>query len=184
MLYPIVCILWLSSEILLNRILRAKKEDKQKADRQSLLAMWITIMIVMPIAHFVSMKYPAPISNYEGTSFIGIGLIIAGMLYRFVAIYTLGRYFTVNVTIRTDHKIVKQGLYKYVRHPAYFGSLLSFFANGIALNNWYSWVITFIPVFIAFTYRMKVEEELLIENFGQEYIDYKNQTKRLIPFIY
>lgn len=184
MLYPVICFIWITSEILLNRILRAKKEDKQDADRQSLMYMWITIMIVMPLAHLVSLKYPAPISSNEGIRYIGMGLIISGMLFRFIAVYMLGRYFTVNVTIRTDHKIVQQGLYKYLRHPSYLGSLLSFFANGIALNNWISWIISFVPVLLTFMYRMKIEEALLTENFGEDYINYKKKTWRLIPFVY
>ncbi|SFE66760.1 Protein-S-isoprenylcysteine O-methyltransferase Ste14 [Chitinophaga sp. CF118] len=184
MLYAVICIIWLTSEILLNRILRAGKEDKQKSDRQSLMIIWITIMSVMPAAQFISAMYPAPISTYRGTSYIGMGMIVAGMLFRFFAVYTLGRYFTVNVTIRSDHKIVKEGLYKYLRHPSYLGSLFSFFGNGFALNNRIGLFICFVPVLVAFLYRMKVEEELLVSNFGQEYVDYKKQTWRLIPFVY
>lgn len=184
MLYTCICILWLTSEILLNRILRAKQEDKQQSDRQSLMIIWITIMVVMPAAQFVSAKHPAPISDHEYISYIGMGMIIAGMIFRFVAVYTLGRYFTVNVTIRTDHKIVKEGMYKYLRHPSYLGSLFSFFGNGFALNNRFGLLICFVPVLLAFMYRIKVEEELLTANFGQQYLDYKKQTWRLIPFIY
>jgi protein-S-isoprenylcysteine O-methyltransferase Ste14 len=184
MLYTCICIIWLTSEILLNRILRAKQEDKQKSDRQSLMIIWVTIMIVMPVAQFVSSWHPAPISNYEGTSYIGMGMIVAGMIFRFIAVYTLGRYFTVNVTIRAEHKIVKEGMYKYLRHPSYLGSLFSFLGNGFALNNRIGLLICFVPVLLAFMYRMKVEEELLTANFGQQYVDYKKQTWRLIPFVY
>jgi protein-S-isoprenylcysteine O-methyltransferase Ste14 len=164
--------------------LRAGKEDKQKSDRQSLMIMWVTIMIVMPMAQLISGRYAAPISNYPGTTYIGMAMILAGMIFRFIAVYTLGRYFTVNVTIRTDHKIVKEGLYKYLRHPAYLGSLFSFLGNGFALNNWIGLGLCFVPVLLAFMYRMKIEEELLTANFGQEYMEYKKHSWRLIPFIY
>jgi len=113
-----------------------------------------------------------------------MGMIVTGMIFRFIAVYTLGRYFTVNVTIRKDHRIIQQGLYKYLRHPSYLGSLFSFLGNGFALNNWYGMLIVFIPVLLAFMNRIRVEEELLISNFGQEYIDYKKRTWRLLPFVY
>jgi protein-S-isoprenylcysteine O-methyltransferase Ste14 len=45
-------------------------------------------------------------------------------------------------------------------------------------------LIVFIPVTLVFMNRMRIEEELLISNFGQEYIDYKKRTWRLIPFVY
>jgi len=184
MLYLCICFIWISSEIVLNRIFRAGQEDKQHSDRQSLITIWVTIMIVMPVAQYISGRYPKPISNYEYTSYIGMGMIITGMIFRFIAVYTLGRYFTVNVTIRTDHKIIQQGLYKYLRHPSYLGSLFSFLGNGFALNNWYGMLIVFIPVLLAFMNRMRIEEELLVSNFGQEYIEYKKRTWRLLPFIY
>lgn len=184
MLYLCVCFIWITSEIILNRIFRAGQEDKQHSDRRSLITIWVTIMIVMPVAQYISGRYPKPISSYEYTSYIGMGMIVAGMIFRFIAVYTLGRYFTVNVTIRTDHKIIQQGLYKYLRHPSYLGSLFSFLGNGFALNNWYGMLIVFIPVTLIFMNRMRIEEELLISNFGQEYIDYKKRTWSLIPFVY
>ncbi|SEW11290.1 Isoprenylcysteine carboxyl methyltransferase (ICMT) family protein [Chitinophaga sp. YR573] len=184
MLYLCICFIWITSEIILNRIFRAGQEDKQHSDRRSLITIWVTIMIVMPVAQYISGRYSNPINSYEYTSYFGMGMIVAGMLFRFIAVYTLGRYFTVNVTIRRDHKIIQQGLYKYLRHPSYLGSLFSFLGNGFALNNWYGMLIVFIPVTLAFMNRMRVEEELLISNFGQEYIDYKKRTWRLIPFVY
>ena len=110
--------------------------------------------------------------------------MLLGIIFRLYAIKTLGRYFTVNVTIREGHKIIKQGLYKYLRHPSYTGSLLSFVGFGISLNNWVSFLIVMIPVTASFIRRMNIEERALTEQFGEEYITYKKQTWRLLPFIY
>ena len=92
--------------------------------------------------------------------------------------------FTVDVSIQENHKIVISGIYKTIRHPAYLGSLLSFLGIGIALVNWLSIIFIFIPIFIAFNYRIKVEEKVLIEEFGEEYLNYSNNTYRLFPGIY
>jgi protein-S-isoprenylcysteine O-methyltransferase Ste14 len=96
----------------------------------------------------------------------------------------LGRFFTVNVTIRDDHKLIQSGFYKYLRHPSYTGSLLSFLGFGLSLDNWLSLAIIFLPTLFAFIYRMKVEENVLSEQFGEQYQDYILKTKRIIPFIY
>jgi protein-S-isoprenylcysteine O-methyltransferase Ste14 len=183
-LHLFIAVIWLTSEILLSRLLRSSQSDKTRADKQSLRIIWITIMIALPLAHFLSWQLNWPISASALVPDIGLGLIVAGMLFRFTAIYTLGRYFTVDVAIRTDHKIVKAGVYRYLRHPSYLGMLISFLGNALAFNSWITVLIGFLPVLGAVLYRMKIEEELLISNFGQEYIDYKKGTWRLIPFIY
>jgi protein-S-isoprenylcysteine O-methyltransferase Ste14 len=179
-----IAVIWITSEIVLNRWLRSSQSDKTRADKQSLRIIWITIMIAMPLGHFLSVQTNWPISTSPVVPEMGLALIVAGMLFRFTAIYTLGRYFTVDVAIRTDHKIVKSGVYRYLRHPSYLGLLISFFGNALAFNSWMAVLVGFLPVLTVFLYRIKIEEELLISNFGQEYVDYKKGTWRLLPFIY
>lgn len=90
----------------------------------------------------------------------------------------------VDVTIHKDHKIKKDGLYHYVRHPSYTFALLTFLGLGLYLNNWISLILAFIPPCVAFSYRIKIEEQVLIEEFGDGYIQYRKTTKKLIPFVY
>ena len=45
----------------------------------------------------------------------------------------LWKYFTVDVTIKLEHKLVSTGIYRIVRHPSYLGSLISFFGLGLVL---------------------------------------------------
>lgn len=115
---------------------------------------------------------------------MGLILIISGMIVRFFAIRALGEYFTVNLGIDHGHKLINHGLYKYIRHPSYTGSLLSFFGFGLSLNNWISMLVVVIPVLLSFIYRIHIEEDLLRAEFGSAYEDYCNRTKRLVPLIY
>jgi protein-S-isoprenylcysteine O-methyltransferase Ste14 len=116
--------------------------------------------------------------------YLGLFLIAVGMIFRFISIWTLGRLFTVDVTIRDDHKIQKDGVYRLIRHPSYSGSILSFIGFGISLNNWISLIVISIPVIFAMLNRIKIEERLLIDQFGIEYIGYMKRTYCLIPWIY
>jgi protein-S-isoprenylcysteine O-methyltransferase Ste14 len=97
-------------------------------------------------------------------------------LYRFFSILTLGRLFTVDVKIRDEHIIKKTGVYRVIRHPSNSGSILSFIGFGISLNNLISLVIICVPVIIAMLNRIKIEERLLIDEFGSEYLDYMKKT--------
>jgi len=62
--------------------------------------------------------------------------------------------------------------------------LLTSLGLGLYLNNWLSLVLAFLIPFIAFSYRINVEEKALVEQFGEEYLDYRRKTKKLIPFVY
>lgn len=183
-LHLFIAALWVISEILLGRLLRSSQTDKAQADKQSLRIIWITIMIALPLAHFLSLQLNWAISSLPDVHRIGLVLIVAGMVFRGIAIYTLGKYFTVDVAIRSDHKIVSRGLYRYLRHPSYLGVLVSFLGNALAFNSWAAVLIGFVPVLTVFLYRIKIEEALLVSNFGEEYLSYKKETWRLIPFIY
>jgi protein-S-isoprenylcysteine O-methyltransferase len=55
--------------------------------------------------------------------FGGLVLMLAGIALRWRAITTLGRYLTGTVRILKEHRLIRCGLYRYVRHPAYTGAL-------------------------------------------------------------
>jgi len=115
---------------------------------------------------------------------IGLALLVTGIVIRFSAIHTLGTYFTSTVVIKNDHQLVRHGLYKYLRHPAYTGALLAHLGLGLSFSNWFSLGFSTIPYLVAAFYRMSVEDEALRAAFGEEYAHYAETTKRLIPKLY
>ncbi len=184
LLFDLTYVVWFLSEIILNRLLRSKSTDRQNADKNSLPLIWITIVATVSIAVFIADKFRAPLFSNSFGQYIGLALIVAGIVLRLFAVASLGRFFTVDVTIRQGHRLKKDGLYQYLRHPSYFASLLSFIGFGISLNNWISLLLIAIAMFTVFTIRIKIEEKILAEQFGSEYIEYKKTTRGLIPFIY
>ncbi|GAB0154844.1 protein-S-isoprenylcysteine O-methyltransferase [Chryseobacterium sp. Alg-005] len=174
---------WLLSEIIYKRKLRSEEKD-QKKDSSTLSILWIVIILSIAAAVSISYIFKFPITPKSWIFYTGEAFILLGIIFRLIIIRSLGRYFTVDVAIRENHKIKKEGFYKYLRHPSYAFSLLTFLGLGLFLNNWLSLVFAFVPPFLAFNYRMKVEEEALIDEFGDEYIQYRRSTKKILPFIY
>jgi protein-S-isoprenylcysteine O-methyltransferase Ste14 len=183
-IFIIVWVVWFISEIILIILLRSGQYDKKGQDKGSLGIVWITVAIAIISGVFCSINFNFPIGRMLIIPYTGLILIIIGMIFRFIAVWSLGRLFTVDVTIRENHAIKKDGLYKIIRHPSYSGMLLSFIGFGISLNNWISIFIITILVTIGLLYRIKIEEKLLIDQFGSEYKEYMKSTYRLIPFIY
>lgn len=183
-LFFIIYIIWALSEIFINRFLRSKADDKKNQDKNSLGLIWITIIISMILAVEISIKFYLPISTFQFARNLGLVMIVTGIILRLLVINSLGKYFTADVTIRQGHQLKKDGFYKYLRHPSYSASLLSFIGFGISLNNWISLIIIVAAILFAFIRRINVEEKALTEHFGQEYIDYKKGTYRLVPLVY
>jgi protein-S-isoprenylcysteine O-methyltransferase Ste14 len=115
---------------------------------------------------------------------LGLALLIAGVAIRWNAIYTLGKYFTSTVVIKDDHRLIRIGPYKYLRHPAYAGALVAHIGLGLSFSNWFSLALSCLPFLLAALYRIHVEEQALSETFGEEYVEYSKHTKRLIPKLY
>jgi len=114
----------------------------------------------------------------------GLSLLVAGVAIRWSAIYTLGKFFTGTVLIMEDHRLVRTGIYKHLRHPAYTGALIAHLGIGLSFSNWFSLTLSVVPFLVAVMYRIHVEEQALREAFGEEYRDYSRGTKRLIPKLY
>ncbi len=183
LVFIFISLVWVLSEIILARAKRSRAADSKELDKSSLRFLWLTIIASIVIGVFLGLTgigfIPVKI-----LSVIGLVLIVLGLIIRWIAILTLKRYFTVNVSILSNHKIIDKGIYKTIRHPAYAGSLLSFLGLGLCFSNWLSTLVIFIPVFIAFAYRIQIEEKALVQAFGNEYVNYSKSTKRLIPKIY
>jgi len=114
----------------------------------------------------------------------GLLLLILGYAIRASAIRSLGKYFTGTVVIKNDHQLIRTGLYKYLRHPAYTGTLLAHLGLGLAFANWFSVLLSSVPFLLVAMYRMHVEEQALAASFGDEYSSYCDTSKRLIPGVY
>ncbi len=114
----------------------------------------------------------------------GLALIVGGLWIRFRAMRTLASLFTYSVEIQTQHQLVETGMYRYVRHPGYLGQLLVFLGIGLALANWISLLGLALPVGLAFSRRIAVEEQALRQHFAGAYEAYASRSWRLIPWLY
>jgi protein-S-isoprenylcysteine O-methyltransferase Ste14 len=179
-----VFVLWIGSEIILARTKRSQSTDR-RFDRSSLRLLWITIALSVNIGVLLSFQRIGYFGNGSPLfPFAGLVLIVCGLFVRWLAIISLKHQFTVDISITRNHQLVTEGIYRFVRHPAYAGSLLSFFGLGLFFSNYLSLLIIILPICTAFLYRIRVEEKALLDHFGKEYINYCASTKRLIPGIF
>lgn len=176
---------WGALEIGLGLVKRSRASESRGRDRGSMILLFVTITGSLFLAQNVSFRQLAPILSTAGEAVLpGLALLVAGILLRWAAIVSLGRFFTMNVAVREGHRVVRHGLYRWVRHPSYTGLLVAFAGMGVALNDWLSVAVLLIPITAALLYRIRVEEKALLGSLGAEYGDYCAATARLIPFVF
>jgi protein-S-isoprenylcysteine O-methyltransferase len=178
-------LVYLISELLLTVTRRSRSRTGTKQDRSTLRVLWVVIMASVAAGIYVAGNWPAAtLPHGRMVAFAGVVLFIGGLLLRWWAIITLGRFFTVDVTIEKDHQLVERGPFRMVRHPSYTGVLLAFVGFALSLRNWAALLVILLPIGVAFIHRMNVEEEALSRALGGRYTDYIRRTKRLVPFVY
>jgi len=180
---PVLAGIWGVSEVLLMMFKRSASGISK--DRNSLLLIWLgnSIGIFGAIWSFPRLRAWA-LPGHEGVLLAALLIFAAGIIIRAYSIIYLGRFFTANVAITRDHKLIDTGPYKLVRHPSYTGLLLTFFGFGLSLCNLASLLIMIVPVYAVFLWRIHVEEQALLGAFGGKYHDYMKRTKRLVPWVY
>jgi protein-S-isoprenylcysteine O-methyltransferase Ste14 len=114
---------------------------------------------------------------------VGLLLILMGSLLRRYCWRTLGEYFTGDVKARADQPVITSGPYRWVRHPSYTAGIIMFMGIGLALGNWVSFALLTFATIATYSYRVAVEERVLLETIGEPYGSYMKQRKRFIPYI-
>ncbi|OLL24738.1 putative protein-S-isoprenylcysteine O-methyltransferase [Neolecta irregularis DAH-3] len=129
---------------------------------------------------------------------IGVILLIGGASLRLWSYKCLGKYFDYQVTIHEDHKIIRNGPYRVLRHPSYTGYMLArcgyflFLRKAftelvskqhknkilVMISLYYAWICE------GFLKRIMLEEHVMRGEFGELYDKYKKETWRLVPYIF
>ena len=189
---PMLLAFLLASELWLMRS-RLSGDASRQADRGSLRLLMAVIAIGVTLGWLAKRRFPQAdfaalfdmgppaMQRLHGA---GLVLFAAGVALRWVAIAYLGRLFTFDVAVAEDHRVVDSGPYRYVRHPAYTGSLLTFLGLGLCGGNLVSLLVLVAPIALAFVHRIAIEEAALTAALGSRYADYAARTRRLVPFLY
>lgn len=138
------------------------------------------IAILIGLGDFRFLQHP---NKIKIGCIIGILIFILGVLLYLKAKYALGDQFSNILTIVDNPRLITYGIYSYIRHPYYTGGILIGIGSQLAFNSILGLAVMFLPILLTF-WIIPIEERMLIEHFGEEYIDYVKRTKKIIPFLY
>jgi len=112
----------------------------------------------------------------------GVVLTAAGLLFSVWARFVLGSNWSGTVTIKQNHELIQRGPYQIVRHPIYTGILMALL--GTAFIYGITRCFVGIPIVaLGFWLKLQIEEQFMLQQFGAQYADYRQQVRALIPFV-
>jgi len=144
------------------------------------LALWLS-----PFIYLVNPQWMAwsklGLSDWVRLLGVSIGVLcVFGIYWLFSSI---GSGITPTSATRTEHKLVTNGIYRYIRHPLYTVGSSMFVAFGMMADSWFIAVLG-ILTFILMAIRTPKEEANLIEKFGDEYRAYMKHTGKFLPKLF
>jgi protein-S-isoprenylcysteine O-methyltransferase len=154
-------------------------------DRGSLLVLIASLAAAILAAWYAAVTQRwARIEPFHFALFLaGLALVWAGMAFRLWAVLTLGKFFRTTVMVQDEHRLVESGPYRWLRHPAYTGTMMTLMGFGLGFGNWISLALLTIVPLLAYGYRISVEERALRARFGPQFDAYARVRWRLIPFL-
>jgi protein-S-isoprenylcysteine O-methyltransferase Ste14 len=114
----------------------------------------------------------------EVSSFLGILIITFALTIIFLGLSTLILNRTTIIPGDKPKKLVKEGIFRFIRNPIYFGDLLLVIGFSLLFKTLIGFFISIFFFFIFDRIVIPIEEKILEETFKEEYINYKKNVKR------
>ena len=166
---------------------RKRKEQKMNVRRvtsqeTTILILLLIGMLIIPLVYAFSNWLD--FANYAlpaWTGWLGV-IILAGALFVFWRAHAdLGLNWSPTLEIREKHELITKGIYGVVRHPMYASQWLWIIAQPLLLQNWIAGWLNFLVFVVFYAVRVKAEEQLMIEQFGDDYRAYMKKVGAVFP---
>ncbi|CAK9149569.1 unnamed protein product [Ilex paraguariensis] len=146
---------------------------------------YLVAMIFSLLEYLLEIYFCPGLKEYWWISNFGLAMVVFGEIIRKLAILTAGRSFThlIKIYHEEDHKLVTQGVYRFIRHPGYFGFFIWSVGTQIMICNPVSIIAFTVVVWLFFSDRIPYEEYFLRQFFRSQYEDYARGVWSGIPFV-
>lgn len=143
----------------------------------------VALMAAMVLAVYERAHGPAA-ARGAGWSIAGLALFAAACAVGAAAGRALGRAYAPNPTILPGQQLVTHGIYRWIRHPLYTALLLFALGMPLILRSLWGAAAGLLIIVPSLWLRVRQEEALLVEAFGDDYRAYMARSGRLLPRLY
>ncbi len=112
----------------------------------------------------------------------GFAITLAGIAFALWARLTLGTNWSGVVALKEGQNLVRRGPYRVLRHPIYTGILAGLAGTAVTRGSVHALMALPVCAF-AFWLKSLTEEQFMVDQFGEEYLQYRRHVRALVPFI-
>lgn len=150
-------------------------------ERVLLSATFLGMMIIPLIYFFTSWLAFADYRPPAWLGWLGVPLAIGAAPLFWRSHADLGANWSPTLEVREEHRLVSDGVYRRIRHPMYAAIWLWVVSQALLLPNWVAGlagIVSFAPLYFL---RVPREERMMMDTFGDDYLNYMQRTGRLVP---
>ena len=166
-----------------SRSVRVAKSHQTPLETGLLVLAWIAffiplIWVASPAFSFA--EYPLR----SGPLSLGVMCFVIGLWLFYRSHADLGTNWSITLEVREQHRLIMQGAYRWIRHPMSSALVLYAVAHALVIPNWVAGPSNVVAFAVLFALRVRPEERMMLEQFGDEYTAYMARTKRLVPGVW
>lgn len=168
-----------------RRSIKERFEDTVQAEGKAaavlLIGQGIYLIIIVPLYLLFSPSlswFRLPVPGW--LRWLGVGLGVFCLPFLAWIHYVLDKHWSSSLTLQEDHALVTSGPYRWIRHPMYTVHIVYFFTWVLVSANLLL-LINYLLTIILISARIPKEEQMLLDQFGDEYRAYMKRTGRLLP---
>ena len=145
------------------------------------LGLFLVGGLILPIMalgpRLPELRYSLP----DWVSWLGVAIMGGAGLLHWRAHADLGRNYSATVLLREEQSLITNGVYAWIRHPIYASLWLIVLAQPVLVHHWL-YGLSGLPTFaLLFFHRLRREEQMMINAFGDEYREYMRNVGAVIP---
>jgi len=160
----------------------AKSESRTSWQEKTMLGLLFLAMFFLPLIY--SATTWLDFANYSlpvWAGWLGVILILLALLVFWRSHADLGLNWSPSLEIRTEHKLITNGIFGTIRHPMYASQWIWVIAQPLLIQNWIAGFLNLFVFAAFYLLRVRAEEKMMLDTFGDEYREYMNKTGAVLP---
>lgn len=171
---------WMAAAMTAKRIEKRDSGNEGRGARGCIVLGFFTLMSPRGMWPDAARLWQVPAPAHTAL----LALLLAGFAFSWWARLHLGRYWSGAIAMKADHKLIDTGPYALVRHPMYFGGMMSGLATAAARGD-VPGVLGFAVMVAGFIGKARVEERFLSAELGRlDYAGYQRRVRMILPGVY
>jgi len=175
-------------EMAIRAPISSKQRKEPKSSRQvtsqekALLGLLFLAMFFVPIFYAATPWFD--FANYSvptWANWLGVVILAGALIIFWRAHADLGLNWSPSLEIRKNHELITRGIYGIIRHPMYASQWLWVIAQPLLLPNWIAGWLDLVVFIFFYVLRVKAEEQLMLEQFGDQYRSYMQKVGAVFP---